>query len=276
MTIGRTTTAVLAGLLTTALAVSAAAQPAGPPPAVLVQPVEAKALGRATGIHRPRRRRRQGRAAGPREGLSRPAQIHRRRRGQGRPDPVHHRARPYQAAVDQKTAARDSAKAALANAEGQLKRAAELLRTNTGTQVDLRPAPERAAPGQGRRRAGRGRPARRADPALLHRDQLADHRPHRHAPRSRPATSSAPIRACWQPSSSEQSDARAVPGDPARVDGGAARRQRRRHGAAWSSCGWPTAASTRRRARSTSSTSRSIPRPTARSCAPYSTMPTAR
>ena len=47
---------------------------------------------------------------------------------------------PYQAAVDQKKAARDSAKAALANAEGQLRRAAELLRTNNGTQVtyDLR------------------------------------------------------------------------------------------------------------------------------------------
>ena len=42
---------------------------------------------------------------------------------------------PYQAAVDQKKAARDAAKAALANAEGQLRRAAELLRTNNGTQV---------------------------------------------------------------------------------------------------------------------------------------------
>lgn len=46
----------------------------------------------------------------------------------------------YQAAVDQKKAQRDAAQAALANAEVQLKRAAELLRTNTGTQVtyDLR------------------------------------------------------------------------------------------------------------------------------------------
>jgi membrane fusion protein (multidrug efflux system) len=42
---------------------------------------------------------------------------------------------PYQATVDQKKAARDAAKAALANADGQLRRAAELLRTNTGTQV---------------------------------------------------------------------------------------------------------------------------------------------
>jgi membrane fusion protein, multidrug efflux system len=41
----------------------------------------------------------------------------------------------YQAAVDQKVAQRDAAKAALANAENQLKRAAELLRSNTGTQV---------------------------------------------------------------------------------------------------------------------------------------------
>ena len=42
---------------------------------------------------------------------------------------------PYQAAVDQKIAQRDAAQAALNNAELQLKRAAELLRTNTGTQV---------------------------------------------------------------------------------------------------------------------------------------------
>ncbi len=42
---------------------------------------------------------------------------------------------PFQAAVDQKVAQRDAAKAALANAEIQLKRAAELLRTNTGTQA---------------------------------------------------------------------------------------------------------------------------------------------
>ena len=41
----------------------------------------------------------------------------------------------YQAAVDQKMAQRDAAQAALANADVQLKRAAELLRTNTGTQV---------------------------------------------------------------------------------------------------------------------------------------------
>jgi membrane fusion protein (multidrug efflux system) len=42
---------------------------------------------------------------------------------------------PYQAALDQKMALRDASKAALANAEIQLKRAAELLRTNTGTQA---------------------------------------------------------------------------------------------------------------------------------------------
>ena len=42
---------------------------------------------------------------------------------------------PYQAAVDQKIAQRDSTKAALANADGQLKRATELLRSNTGTQA---------------------------------------------------------------------------------------------------------------------------------------------
>ncbi|HET6198398.1 MAG TPA: efflux RND transporter periplasmic adaptor subunit [Acetobacteraceae bacterium] len=41
----------------------------------------------------------------------------------------------YQATVDQKTAQRDAAKAALVNSEIQFKRAAELLRTNTGTQA---------------------------------------------------------------------------------------------------------------------------------------------
>ncbi len=40
----------------------------------------------------------------------------------------------YQAAVDQKVAQRDSAQAALTNADLQLQRAAELLRTNTGTK----------------------------------------------------------------------------------------------------------------------------------------------
>lgn len=40
----------------------------------------------------------------------------------------------YQAAVDQKLAQRDSAQAALANADLQLQRATELLRTNTGTK----------------------------------------------------------------------------------------------------------------------------------------------
>src|SRR5262249_24742460 len=40
-----------------------------------------------------------------------------------------------QAAVDQKIAQREAARAALANADLQLKRAAELLRTNTGTQA---------------------------------------------------------------------------------------------------------------------------------------------
>ncbi len=42
---------------------------------------------------------------------------------------------PYQAAVDQKIALRDAGKAALANADIALKRAADLLRTNTGPQA---------------------------------------------------------------------------------------------------------------------------------------------
>lgn len=43
--------------------------------------------------------------------------------------------RPYQIAVAQKRAVRDGAKASLINAESQLRRTAELLRSNTATQV---------------------------------------------------------------------------------------------------------------------------------------------
>jgi membrane fusion protein, multidrug efflux system len=135
MIIGRSTTAVLAGLLATILGLSAQAQQAGPPPAVLVQAVEAKPLseqlefiGRASAVDKVDLRARVKGYLGPRKFTD--------------GDPVKEgqvlftiEREPYQAAVDQKTAARDAAKAALANAEGQLNRAAELLRTKNGTQV---------------------------------------------------------------------------------------------------------------------------------------------
>ena len=103
----------------------------------------------------------------------------------------------YQAAVDQKVAQRDSAQAALTNADLQLKRAAELLRTNTGTQADLRPAAAEQLQAKAQPRGRQGPAARCRDPAFLHRDQVADRRAASAAPRCRPATSSAPTPACW-------------------------------------------------------------------------------
>ena len=118
-----------------AIGQAAEAQQAGPPPAVLVQTIEAKPLaaqmefiGRASAIDKVELRARVKGYLGPRKFTDGDAvkegqilfTIERE---------------PYQAAVDQKTAVRDAAKAALVNAEGQLKRASELLRTNNGTQV---------------------------------------------------------------------------------------------------------------------------------------------
>lgn len=111
------------------------AQPAVPPPAVLVQPAELKPIamqaefiGRAAAVDKVDLRARVKGFLGPRMFTD----GDRVQKGQAlftiEPD-------PFQAAVDQKTAQRDAAKAALDNAETQLKRAAELLRTNIGTQV---------------------------------------------------------------------------------------------------------------------------------------------
>src|SRR5437763_14177792 len=133
------TAIVVAGLLEAILPGSALAQGA-PPPAVLVQTVEPVALGQQL------------------EFIGRVAAV----------DKVDLRARvqgflgarkfkdgdevkagqvlftiepePYESAVQQKVAQVDAAKAALANADVQLKRAADLLRSNTGPQAtyDLR------------------------------------------------------------------------------------------------------------------------------------------
>ncbi len=140
MMIRRSTTVVLMGLLASAYGTSASAQQAGPPPAVLVQAVEAKPLseqfefiGRAAAVDKVELRARVKGYLGQRQFTD---------GGRVKKDQILFtiEREPYQAAVDQKTAVRDAAKAALANAEGQLRRAAELLRTNTGTQVtyDLR------------------------------------------------------------------------------------------------------------------------------------------
>jgi membrane fusion protein (multidrug efflux system) len=111
------------------------AQQAGPPPAVLVQAAELKPLaarsefiGRAAAVDKVDLRARVKGFLGPRK-FNDGDQV---KEGQ-----VLFTIEPdlYQAAVDQKTATRDAAKAGLVNAEIQFKRAAELLRTNTGTQA---------------------------------------------------------------------------------------------------------------------------------------------
>lgn len=111
------------------------AQQGAPPPAVLVQAAELKPLaarsefiGRVAAVDKVDLRARVKGFLGPRKFTD--------------GDPVKEgqvvftiEPDTYQAAVDQKTAQRDAAKASLANAEVQFKRAAELLRTNTGTQM---------------------------------------------------------------------------------------------------------------------------------------------
>ena len=111
------------------------AQQSGPPPAVLVQPAELKPIaaqsefiGRALAVDKVELRARVKGFLGPRmfnDGdLVKKDQV-----------VFTIEREPFQAAVDQKIAQRDAAKAALTNAELQLRRATELLRTNTGTQA---------------------------------------------------------------------------------------------------------------------------------------------
>jgi membrane fusion protein (multidrug efflux system) len=116
-------------------AAAATAQQAGPPPAVLVQAAELKALGarsefigRVAAVDKVELRARVKGFLGPR--LFTDGDLVKEGQVMFRIEPD-----TYLAAVDQKTAQRDAAKAALTNAEFQFKRAAELLRTNTGTQV---------------------------------------------------------------------------------------------------------------------------------------------
>src|SRR5215467_4851712 len=113
---------------------AAAAQQAAPPPAVLVQPAEAKPIaaqaefiGRASAVDKVELRARVKGFLGPRL-FGDGDEV---KQGQ-----VVFTIEPetYQAAVAQKVAQRDAAKAALANADVQLSRASDLLRTNTGTK----------------------------------------------------------------------------------------------------------------------------------------------
>ena len=129
-----TSALVAACLLATVLGVPAGAQQGAPPPAVLVQPAEltaiadqAEFIGRAAAVDKVDLRARVKGFLGP------------RKFNDGdlvKKDEVVFTIEPetYQAAVDQKIAQRDSAQAALTNADFQLQRATELLRTNTGTR----------------------------------------------------------------------------------------------------------------------------------------------
>jgi membrane fusion protein (multidrug efflux system) len=121
----------LAGLL--ALIGPATAQQAAPP-AVLVQPAEltpiasqAEFIGRAAAVDKVELRARVKGFLGPRL-FSDGDQV---KKGQV---VFEIEREPYQAAVDQKLAQRDAARAALTNAELQLTRASELLKSNTGTR----------------------------------------------------------------------------------------------------------------------------------------------
>jgi membrane fusion protein (multidrug efflux system) len=123
-----------AGLAAMLLAAPTGAQQAAPPPAVLVQAAELKPIadqaefiGRAAAVDKVELRARVKGFLGPRKfndgDLVKEGQVL-----------FTIEPEPYQAAVDQKVAQRDAAKAALTNADLQLHRAEELLRSKTGTQ----------------------------------------------------------------------------------------------------------------------------------------------
>ena len=130
----RRAAAVVAACLLAFAAAPVTGQQGAPPPAVLVQPAEltaiadqAEFIGRAAAVDKVDLRARVKGFLGP------------RKFNDGdlvKKDEVVFTIEPetYQAAVDQKIAQRDSATAALTNADMQLQRATELLRTNTGTR----------------------------------------------------------------------------------------------------------------------------------------------
>ena len=130
----RRAAAVVAACLLAFAAAPVAGQQGAPPPAVLVQPAEltaiadqAEFIGRAAAVDKVDLRARVKGFLGPRK-FSDGDLV--------KKDEVVFTIEPetYQAAVDQKIAQRDSATAALTNADLQLQRASELLRTNTGTK----------------------------------------------------------------------------------------------------------------------------------------------
>lgn len=126
--------ALVAACMVTAFATGGFAQQAAPPPAVLVQPAaltavadQSEFIGRAAAVDKVELRARVKGFLGPRK-FNDGDMV--------KKDEVVFTIEPetYQAAVDQKVALRDSMQAALTNADLQLQRATELLRTNTGTK----------------------------------------------------------------------------------------------------------------------------------------------
>lgn len=127
--------AVAAVLSVAAWSAPALSQQGAPPPAVLVVPAalkpiaeQAEFIGRAAAVDKVELRARVKGFLGPRQfndgDIVKEGQV-----------VFLIEPETYQATVDQKVAQRDAAKAGLANADNQLKRAAELLRSNTGTAV---------------------------------------------------------------------------------------------------------------------------------------------
>jgi membrane fusion protein (multidrug efflux system) len=125
---------IVAGLLAVTAGEPAESQQGAPPPAVLVQAAEAmpiagqsEFIGRVAALDKVELHARVKGFLGPR--LFKDGDLVKK-------DQVVFTIErdPYQAAVDQKIAQRDAANAALANADLQLNRASELLRTNTGTK----------------------------------------------------------------------------------------------------------------------------------------------
>ena len=176
----RAAAVVAACLLALAAARRAPAQQGAPPPAVLVQPAEltpiadqSEFIGRAAAVDKVDLRARVKGFLGPRKFTD--GDLVKK-------DQVVFTIEPetYQAAVDQKIAQRDcrDGRAHQRRSPAQARRRSSCAPTPARRQTyDQRLSEQLQAKAQPRRRQGAA--ARRRDPALLHRDQVADRRPHR-------------------------------------------------------------------------------------------------
>ena len=244
---------VAACLLAALRGLPAAAQQGAPPPAVLVQPAELKPIaaqaefiGRAAAVDKVELRARVKGFLGPRkfndgdEVKEGPGPVHHRARalpGGGRPEGPARRRRRRPSPTPNSVQARRRTAAHQHRHAGDLDQ-----RLTEQLQAKARLEDAEAAA------------ARRRDPALLHRDQVADRRPHR--PRRGVARQPGQARVRRARHGGEREpDPRAVSSDAARASGGASATAASGERAGRARCGWPTAASTTRRASSTSSTS---------------------